>query len=115
MKVDFIKTAIAVLFSSLITYAIYSYSYSDEVRWLLTLTSGILLIGLSIFSIGITMKEWRSAVMFIIVSKIFWCTALVTNVVFAFFNFNSTFYIIVNGIILLTYLLIFTFMYKNQQ
>lgn len=115
MKIDIIKTIIAILFSWLVTYGIYEYSTANEVRWLLTLVSGLLLTGLSIFSIGIRLEEWRSATSFCIVSAIFWCVVLVVNVLFAFFNFNVPFYIIVNGMILLIYLLTFNFMYKNQQ
>ncbi|MBQ8270286.1 MAG: hypothetical protein IJZ22_03625 [Bacteroidaceae bacterium] len=115
MKIDIIKTIIAVLFSGLITYGIYEYSAADETRWLLTIVSGLLLTGLSIFSIGIRITEWRSATMFSIVSAIFWCVFFGVNTLFAFFNFNISFFCIVNGIILLTYLLIFNWMYKNKQ
>ena len=97
MKIDFVKTIIAVAIGCLIAYGLYTVCEYDNLRWLLTSIGGGILSLLLVFSIGL----------------FFICG--VVNFGFAFFNFSKPLFIIVNGIILLIYALIVQGMYKNQQ
>lgn len=115
MKIDFVKTIIAVAIGCLIAYGLYTVCEYDNLRWLLTSIGGGILSLLLVFSIGIKPKAERTAVMVSTLSIVLFFICGVVNFGFAFFNFSKPLFIIVNGIILLIYALIVQGMYKNQQ
>ena len=71
MKIDFVKTIIAVAISCLIAYGFYAICKVDELRWLLTIVSGVAMTITLAFTLGIKPKAERTAVMFTTMSSIF--------------------------------------------
>ena len=115
MKIDIVKTIIAIALSALIAYACYSISNYDSLRWIVTI-GAFIAIGVPLFlALGATTSNHRGSVLLSVTS---WVVALVmigTNVVFAFCEFSTPAYIITNGIILLIYLLIYRSLYKQDN
>lgn len=115
MKIDIVKTIIAIALSALIAYACYSISNYDSLRWIVTI-GAFIAIGVPLFlALGATTSNPRGSVLLSVTS---WVVALVmigTNVVFAFCEFSTPAYIITNGIILLVYLLIYRSLYKQDN
>lgn len=115
MKIDFVRTIIAIAISCLVAYGFYTICEYNNLRWLLTVVSGVMLSLFLIFTIGIRVKAERTAVMISILSIVLFCVCGIVNFVFAFFDFNKPLFIITNGMLLLIYTLIINSMYKNQQ
>ncbi len=115
MKIDFVKTIIAIAISCLVAYGFYTICEYDNLRWLLTSISGVMLSLFLIFTIGIRVKAERTAVMISILSIMSFCICGIVNLVFAFFDFSKPLFIISNGLLLLVYTLIINSMYKNRQ
>lgn len=102
MKLDFIKTIIAVAVSGLIAYGFFAFNTSAN-KDLLTLGSLIFLIITLIMTVGVSFKLPRTTSLIRTVSAIFFTIALISNVIFSFINFKEATYIIVNGILFLIY------------
>lgn len=102
MKLDFIKTIIAIAVSGLIAYGFFSFSTSIN-KDLLTFGSFFFLIITLTMTIGVNFKLPRTTTMVRTISAIFFTIALISNVVFSFIAFKEAIYIIVNGILFLIY------------
>jgi hypothetical protein len=105
MKVNLINSLIAAAMSALIAYGCYAICDYEEVQLLITIASFVQFLVLSIGTIAVSLPESRSTVMFRILSGVFFGVATISNIAFAFFDFNVPTYIILNGVILLIYLL----------
>lgn len=115
MKIDFVKALVAVALSALIAYACYSICDYDSLRWTVTV-GAFIAIGIPMF-LALSTSTNNSRVT-VLVSITSWVVALLmigTNVIFAFCEFSTPWYIILNGIILLIYLLIYRSLYKQQD
>ena len=115
MKIDFVKTIIAVAISCLIAYGLYTICKVDELRCLLTIVSGVAMTITLVFTLGIKPKAERTALMFTTMSSIFFVVIAVMDFIFAFVNFNKPIFIILNGVILLVYALIANSMAKVKE
>ena len=115
MKIDFVKTIIAVAISCLIAYGQYAICKDDELRWMLTIVSGVAMTITLAFTLGIKPKAERTALMFTTMSSIFFVVIAIMNLIFAFVNFNKPIFIILNGVILLVYALIASGMTKVKE
>ena len=89
MKIDFVKTIIAVAISCLIAYGFYSICKVDELRWLLTIVSGVVMIITFVFTLGVKPKAERTSVMFTTMSSIFFIVFCAMNLIFAFLKFSK--------------------------
>lgn len=105
MKINFIKTIIAIGVSGLIAYGFYSFHKTDN-KLLLSTGSFVFLLLTLLFTLSISFSLPRTTTMVRTVSGIFFIVAFVINMTFSFFNFSTPIYIIVNGIALMTYVLI---------
>ena len=115
MKIDFVKIIIAVAISCLIAYGFYAICKVDELRWLLTIVSGVAMTITLAFTLGIKPKAERTAVMFTTMSSIFFVVIAVMDFIFAFVNFSKPVFVILNGVILLIYALITNGMFKCKE
>ena len=115
MKIDFVKTIIAVAISCLLAYGFYAICKVDELRWLLTIVSGVAMTITLAFTLGIKPKAERTSVMFTTMSSIFFVVITVMDFIFAFVNFSKPVFVILNGIILLIYALIANRMFKCKE
>lgn len=114
MKIDFVKSLIAIAVSALITYGLYSIGENENK--LLLSTGSIIFLALTLtVAIGVNFKFPRTTSNIRVVSGIFFIIALASNIIFSFFNFSTPSYVIANGILLLIYILIVYSIYKVKQ
>lgn len=114
MKIDFVKTLIAFAVSALITYGLFSIS-ENENKLFLSYGSFIFLAITLASTIGVNFNFSRTTTNIRVVSGIFFIIALISNIVFSFFNFSIPSYVITNGILLLIFVLIVYSINKVKQ
>lgn len=114
MKLDFIKTIIAIAVSGLIAYGFFAFNTSEH-KVLLIAGSFIFLTITLVLTIGITFQLPRTTTMVRTVSGIFFTIALLSNIIFSFTNFSKALYVIVNGVLFLVFALIAYSVGKAKQ
>ncbi|MFD1628660.1 hypothetical protein [Pseudopedobacter beijingensis] len=114
MKVNFVKSIIALAVSGLIAYGFYSF-HSTESKGVLVIGSFLFLAITLLFSIGISFNLSRTVALVRTVSIIFFFISLVSNLVFIYINFNMPLYIIINGILFLIYVLVAYSISQSKQ
>jgi len=114
MKIDFIKTLIAIAVSLLIAYGLYSFHESEN-KILLSAASFVFLAITLILTIGASFELPRTTNNVKVVSGIFFAIALISNLIFTFINFSVPSYVITNGILLLVFVLIAYSILKAKQ
>lgn len=105
MKINFVQTIIAIALSFLISYGLYSF-HGSENKILLSAGSFIFLATTLIMTIGISFELPRTTTNIRVVSGVFFTIALISNLIFSFINFSVPSYIIINGILLLVFIVI---------
>ena len=114
MKVNFVQTIIAIAVSLLIAYGLYSF-HDSENKILLSSGSFVFLMVTLIFAIGTSFELPRTTTNVRVVSGIFFAIALISNLIFTFINFSIPSYVIINGILLLVFILIAYSINKAKQ
>ncbi|MCJ7935418.1 MAG: threonine/serine exporter family protein [Chryseobacterium sp.] len=115
MKLDIVKTMIAVAVSCLIAYGFYTLNMDDH-KELLTIGSLIFLIPTLIVTIGVRFNLPRTTSVIKTVSALFFGLGVMSNLVFSLVSFkNPALYIMVCGILFLIYTLIAYSVSKAQQ
>lgn len=114
MKINFIKTIIAICVCGLIAYGFYSF-HKTENKLLLSLGGFVFLLFTLLFTLSITFSLPRTTTMVRTVSGIFFVVAFVSNLTFSFLNFSTPIYVIINGIAFMTYALIAYSISKAKQ
>lgn len=102
MKIDFVKTIIAIAVSSLIAYGFYTFNASSN-ESLLAVGSLIFSITTLTLAIGINFDLPRTTTLIRTVSVIFFVVSILSNLFFSFVVFKTGLYIIINGILFLIY------------
>ena len=114
MKLNFVQTIIAIAVSLLIAYGLYSFHESEN-KILLSLGSFVFLAITLVITIGVNFEQSRTTTNIRVVSGIFFVLAFISNLIFSFFTFSTPSYIIINGILLLIFVLIIYSIYKAKQ
>lgn len=116
MKFNVINTVIAVILSALLSYLCFSISSYESVRTLITVGS-FLTIGVSLVaSLGVKVPDYpRTSVLLKTVSSIFAALIVCDNIVFSFFDFSVPFYVILTGILLVVFLLVYSSVFNAKQ
>jgi FtsH-binding integral membrane protein len=114
MKIDFIKTAIALGVSTIIAYGFYSFHHTENSQ-LLVVTSFIELFIASFFVLGLRFELNRTTSNVRVVSTIFFFVFLLANIFFSLISFSQQSYIISNGLIILIGVLIVYSLVKAKQ
>ncbi len=114
MKVNFVQTIIAIAVSLLIAYGLYSF-HDIENTMLLFAGSFVFLAATLVMTIGTSFKFPRTTTNIRVVSGIFFAVALISNLIFTFINFSVPSYVIINGILLLVFILIAYSINKAKQ
>ena len=114
MKIDFVKSIISIAISGLIAYGFYVF-HNQENKDILALGSFVFLSVTLLFTLGIRFNLSRTSSLIKTVSILFFTVALISNLIFHFVNFKNESYIIVNGILLLAYVLIIYSISKLRQ
>lgn len=115
MKLDFIKTIIAIAVSCLIVYGFHLLNTEDytEVR---IIGSLIFLIPTLTLAIGVRFDLPRTDALIKTISMIFFGLGIVCNIIFSLMSYKEpSYYIIVCGIFFLIYILITYSVSKAQQ
>lgn len=106
MKLKIFPCIIAVLASALIAFGLYSWCRCEEMRWLVTIFGGISLLLTIGATMSVTMPEVRATVNLRIASGIFAVLLAISNAIFcAVESFYIALYVIVNGLLLLVWLI----------
>jgi hypothetical protein len=114
MKINIVQTIIAIAVSLLIAYGLYSF-HDSENKILLSTGSFVFLATALVMTIGTSFELPRTTTNVRVVSGIFFVIALISNLVFTFLNFSVPSYIIINGILLLLFILITYSINKAKQ
>lgn len=114
MKLNFIPTIIAVGISALIAYGFYSFQSTDN-KLLLSLGGFVFLALTLVLTIGANFDLPRTTTNIRTVSGIFFVVSLASNLTFSFFNFSTPIYVIINGILLMTFTLIIYSISRARQ
>lgn len=114
MKLDFIKTIIAIAISALIAYGFYVFN-TNENKELLSIGSFVFFLVTSVLTIATNLKLPRTTSLIRTISVIFFFIALFSNIIFSFVNFREAVYIIVNGVLFLLFVLITYSITKAKQ
>lgn len=114
MKINFVPTIIAITLSLLIAYGLYSF-HNSENKILLSAGSFVLLSTALVMTIGASFELPRTTTNIRVVSGIFFAIALISNLIFTFINFSVPSYVIINGIVLLVFVLIAYSINKAKQ
>ena len=114
MKINFVQTTIAIALSLLIAYGLYSFHESEN-KILLSVGSFVFLTVTLTLTIGTSFELARTTTNVKVISGIFFIIALISNLTFTFLNFSVPSYIIINGILLLVFILISYSINKAKQ
>lgn len=113
MKIDFVKTIIAIALSALLAYACYEICKYEQVQWVITIGAFFTIAIPALFALGVIAKAERSAIVLSILSWVILFVEIITNGVFAFLDFCIPVYVVLNGVILLIYVLVYNSIYKR--
>lgn len=115
MKFDFVKIIIAVAISILLAYACYEICDYEHIQGVITIGAFLTISIPLVLALGVSSQQERSSVMLKTLSWVFLLIEMVSNVVFVFFDFSIPVYIIVNGLILLIFALIYNSIYRTKM
>ncbi|UTC63456.1 hypothetical protein E4O05_06120 [Treponema sp. OMZ 787] len=114
IKINIVQIIIAIGINVIIGFAFYNYAHT-EYRLIFGITSGTLLAIISFFMAGISHPNNKKNLNIKTLSGIFYIIMLIMNLIFMFINFKLPIFIIVNGIIFLIYLSIYSAIQKSRQ
>lgn len=114
MKLNFVRTTIATALSFLISYAFYNFQDSEN-KILLSVGSFVLLVIALVMTLGASFELPRTTTNIRVASFIFFTIGLISNLIFAFLSFFVPIYIVINGILLLMFILIIHSISKVNQ
>ena len=114
MKIDFVKSFIAIAISALLAYACYEICKFEQVQWVITIGAFLTIALPALFAMAVTVKAERSSIVLSIFSWVMLLVEIVVNGIFLFFDFSIPVYIIINGLLLLLYILVYNTIYKRQ-
>jgi hypothetical protein len=115
MKVKVIPTIIACGISSLLAYAFYNICHTEGKELLLAIGGGLCIFVTLATSLGLRFEQPRTSANVAFVGVVFFLLMLVSNAIFAYSHFVTHSYVIVNGLLLLSFLLISYYVTKAKQ
>ena len=105
MKINSIPCVLAAAIATLIAFGLYSiHAYNNA--WLVAIGGFICLALPLATTFGVSFEQSRTTTNIKVLSGTFFALLLVSHFVFAFLNFTTPAYIVINGIVLLLWLLI---------
>jgi hypothetical protein len=115
MKLDVVKSLIAFAISALLAYACYAICDKEHAQWIITAGSFITIVVPMILALGVSSQYERSSIMLKVLSWIFILIEIISNGIFVFCDFSTPVYIIINGLILLTFALTYNSVYRTKM
>lgn len=115
MKIDIVKSFFAVVISALLAFTCYEIcSHANYKNFIAT--ASFITIGITaVLTFGVSAKQERSSMMLKALSSTTFFIEIATNVIFALFKFSTPAYIIINGLILVVFALIYSSIYKTKM
>lgn len=114
MKINYIKTIIAIFISLLIAYGFHSFQQTEN-KFILSMGS-FLFLSITLISItGISFEDSRTTTNVRAISTLFFVFAFLSSLVFLFFAFSIPIYIIITGIAILIHTLLTYSIIKIKQ
>ena len=113
MKIKVFGTAISVLFTALLVYIIYI--CRGEVFLPVLFAGGLTVLVTSFMGTGVKVEPSRTAILNSITSWIFCGVFCIVNILFAWLNAGLPVLIIVNGILLIAYMVTIRALLKTRQ
>ena len=114
MKINFILLLIALAISSLLAYALYGFSVSEN-KMLLCAGGFVCYATTLIMALSVKFSLPRTTFNIRAISIVFFILLLISNFTFLFVVFSSPAYILTNGALLLLYILIAYSIYRAKQ
>lgn len=114
MKINFVQLLVGVAISTLISYGLYNF-HDGENKILLSIGSFIFLSITLGLSIGASYEYPRTTTNVRVISGVFFLVGLISNLIFTFINFSEPSYIVINGILLLVFILVAYSIGKAKQ
>lgn len=115
MKVKVVPTIIALGISTLLAYALYNICHTEGKELLLAIGGGLCLFLTLATCLGVRFEQSRTSANVAVVGAVFFVLMLISNALFAYLQFETHTYVIVNGILLLLFLLIAYLIAKAKQ
>ena len=106
MKVNVVMLFIALAIAALVAFGFYAGNNEDECRWLLTIGSGVMVFVTLSGIIAVNFGVQGSTGNVRAISIVFLLVSLISNIIFGLFIDKLAPYVIVNGILLVLYVLI---------
>ena len=105
MKIKVIPLIIVLGISAILSYGIFSFCTSDNAT-IMALIGGLMSFLTLTASFGITITNGGKSINIKVLSLVFFVLGLISNIIFAYVHCKTPTYIIVNGLIILIWLLI---------
>lgn len=105
MKLKPISTIIALAINALVAYGFYSLCKSEN-QWLLCIGSFVTLSATLIPAMGFDFSESRSMANVKVLAYVFFLLMLISNLIFAFVEFSTPSYVVINGVITLIFIFV---------
>ena len=105
MKINPIPILIALAISALIAYTLYSFCNTENQELLLAICGGISMFLPLATCLGVRFPEGRTSANIAVIGGVFFGIMLVAGLVFAFVQFSTPALVIVDGLLLLMFLL----------
>lgn len=115
MKIDFIKSLIAIAISALLAYSCYEICDYERVRWAITIGAFLTIVIPSILSMGVATKESRTSLMLAILSWVVLILEIAVNFTFVFFDFSIPAYIVANGLVICLFALMYSSIHRTAK
>ena len=106
MKINFVMLLITLAIATLIAFGFYSGNKLEPYIWLITIASGIMAFVTLSGILAVNFDVRGSTGNIRAVSVLFFIISMVSNLIFSFISMNLAPYVIINGILLLLYILI---------
>ena len=104
MKLSFVPSIIAIAASALIAFGFYSWCRCEDMRLIVSICGGISLLLTGGAMLAVSIQQTRGTVNMRLTSGLFAFLLFVSNVIFCCITtFSMALYIIVNGLLLLTW------------
>lgn len=115
MKINIIPSVIAIALAALLGYAVYSVAGDNPNKETAFAVSGVCFLICFLLGFGVSYEDSRKGISLNILSLISAIIMAISQFCFACYGINFRPYIIVNGVILLLYLLVFYGVYNSEQ
>lgn len=115
MKINIITSIISIALAALLGYAVYSVAGDDPNADLAFAGCGICTAIELLLAFGVSYEDSRKGVSLRVLSVLAVIVSTIAQFIFAGVGITESYYIIVNGIILLLYLLMFYGLFKAEQ